>query len=321
MKRALSALTATLIAFTSAHGETAPPPPPQLAQALLDAAFETGDPAEIEAVARAVRAVFADYTDAIDAAAAAMITTLQSPDIEPTVAPTPNADAKTAHSGKSAAPADDPQKSWSGKFQAGANFASGNSNTLATGIALKIDRLNGPWLHEIRGNFDIGRSDGVTKQKRWGSSYKAGYNFNGGYAYGRFSFEEDAFSGFDYRVFGGLGLGYYLLDQKTAKWSVELGPGYRYSPVDETTRVEREVALFGSTELDWLIRDGVELEQIVNATWTQPTTTLQSVTSLTTVLTDALSTALSFEVRHETDPPDDKVKTDLAARASLTYGF
>ena len=40
-----------------------------------------------------------------------------------------------------------------------------------------------------------------------------------------------------------------------------------------------------------------------------------------TKLIGNLSTRLSFDVKHETDPPDDKVKTDTVTRASLVYKF
>ena len=70
-----------------------------------------------------------------------------------------------------------------------------------------------------------------------------------------------------------------------------------------------------------MITEGVTLEQDVNGTWTSPTTTIQSITSLTTALTDSISTGLSFEFRYETNPPFGRVKSDRVARASLIYGF
>ena len=61
--------------------------------------------------------------------------------------------------------------------------------------------------------------------------------------------------------------------------------------------------------------------QDLNATWTEPTTTFQSVTTLNTKLTEALSTGLSFEYRYETEPPEGRENFDAIARASLIYGF
>ena len=85
--------------------------------------------------------------------------------------------------------------------------------------------------------------------------------------------------------------------------------------------MEEEFALYGATEIDWVIRDGLVFEQDFNATWTEPTTTFQSITALTTKLTDSLSTAISYEYRYETSPPPGRENTDTTARASLTYGF
>ena len=59
----------------------------------------------------------------------------------------------------------------------------------------------------------------------------------------------------------------------------------------------------------------------MNATWTAPTTTLISNTSLTTSLTDTLSTGVSFYYRYETSPPDGKLKSDTTFRLNLTYSY
>jgi len=42
---------------------------------------------------------------------------------------------------------------------------------------------------------------------------------------------------------------------------------------------------------------------------------------LTTAFTDTLSTGVSYTYRYETDPPDERVKTDTVTRASLVYKF
>ncbi|MCK5744703.1 MAG: DUF481 domain-containing protein, partial [Oricola sp.] len=211
---------------------------------------------------------------------------------------------------------------WEGKISASGLLASGNSDNAAVGVGLDAVRTAGAFKHNIKGFFDLGESDGELNQKRWGLSYKLDYNFGErAYAYGRVSYEEDAFSGFDYRLFSGAGLGYYFAKTEPFTLKFEGGPGFRYSPVDDTREVESEFATYAAGEMDWMISDGVKFEQDVSVTWTQPTTTIQSVSSLTTQIWGDISTGLSFEYRYETDPPLGRENTDTIAKASLIYGF
>ncbi len=302
-------LTAS-IAMTAAA--MAQPAIPDIAQAMLDAAYETGDPAEIAAVARAVKAVFPEYETTIEDQTTARIAKL-----EPAEPSTGVTDELPVQNGGVLA-----ISPWKGKINAGASFASGNSDNLAASISVDAVREAGNWSHHITGFYDYAESNDVATQNRFGGAYELDYLFNEHiYAYGRVSYEDDAFSGFDYRLFTGAGLGYFLFKSEPFTWSVEGGPGYRYSPIDLTREVEEEFALYGSTSLDWFISEGVVFEQDVNITWTSPTTTIQSITALTTKLTESISTGLSFEYRHETEPPLGRDNTDTIARATLIYGF
>ena len=287
---------------------------PDLARAMLEVAYESGDPAEIKAVTKALTAVFPDYAPAIEAQSQARIDALGSP---PPKAASKN-ESGSLYSGAGVFAV----RPWDGKIKASAAFASGNSDNLAAGLLVDAARTDGNWVHNIDIFLDFGRSKGVLNQKRWGAAYQLDYKFNKRtYAYGRFAYEEDEFSGFDYRLFAGGGMGHFLSLNDAFMWKVEGGPGYRYSPIDATREIENEFALYGSSETDWTIRDGVVMEQDFNVTWTSPTTTFRSVSSLTTELTESIATGISFEFRYETNPPAGRVQSDKIARASLVYGF
>lgn len=302
---------------------------PDIAQALLNAAYGTGDGDEIAAVKKAVAQVFPDYADAINADAAAQIAALAPAQATEASETTDPANAQ------SAAPPPDSARTglfairpWTGKIQAGASLASGNSDNLAIGLLVDAARETGDFTHNLNGFFDIAEADPAgggqrtLTQKRWGGAYQLDYNFSPrSFAYGRFSYEEDEFSGFDYRLFAGAGLGHFLYKTEPFSWKVEGGPGFRYSPIDDTREIDQDFALYGATEIDWVIRNGVTFEQDVSSTWTSSTTTIQSITALTTSITEGLATTLAFEFRYETDPPLGRENTDTVARASIAYGF
>lgn len=285
---------------------------PDIAAAMLNVAYESGDPAEIAAVAKAVKAVFPDYENAISDQVALRIAAL-----EPKEAPAPaKQPAAPAQAGWLSV------KPWDGKVSASGVLSSGNSENLAIGVAVDAARTAGAFKHNIKAFFDLGESNNVTNQKRWGAAYKLDYNFSDrSYTYARLSYEEDEFSGFDYRLFAGAGLGHYFAKSEAFSLKLEGGPGYRYSPVDDTREIEKEFAAYAASELDWLIREGLKFEQDFAMTWTSPTTTFQSISSLTTQLWGDISTGLSFEYRYETNPPPGRENTDTITKASLIYGF
>lgn len=313
LRQLIVTAAAVLTGLASAHAAQQAAPVPDIGQAMLDAAYETGDANDIEAVAAAVKRVFPDYSDAIDSQTAERLAALEP-------APADDADG-----------GDGPQnlerglfalEPWEGEVKLGANRATGNSDNIAVGFGLEASRPTGDFVHNIRAFADLARQNDETTQKRWGAAYKLDYQLSDRtYAFTRFSYEEDEFSGFDYRLFAGAGLGHFIYDTENLSWSVEGGPGYRYSPIDDTREIEQQFALYGSTEFDWTIREGVVFEQDVNVTWTQATSTLQSITALRTNITEALATLLSYEYRFETDPPEDRARIDTIARVSIVYGF
>ncbi|MCB2113370.1 MAG: DUF481 domain-containing protein [Parvularculaceae bacterium] len=297
--------------------------PTGLAAALIEAAAQTGDASQISAVANAAREVFADDADAIDAFAAAKIAALVPPET------TPGPNSETAPDMTAAAEAEIPaaaperkSASWSGKMAASAVLANGNSENMAVGLLLDARRENGQLAHNIDGYIDYGRSDGVQNLKRWGGAYQLDYKFSDrAFAYGRISYDEDQFSGFDYRLFAGAGAGYFLAQSDMLKWKIEGGPGYQYSPVDDTRQVQKELALYGGTELDWTIREGLIFEQDVKIVWTEPTTTIVSLTGLSAALTEKLAAGIAYEYRYETSPPPGRKNTDTVFKANISLGF
>lgn len=290
-------------------------PIPDLAQALLDAAYETGSPVEITAVANAAKAVFPDYEIAITTQTAQKISELTPPDVEPEMIVSVPESAESGNGFFAISP-------WDGKVELSALLSSGNSDNTAIGVLIDAARTDGDFVHNFDAFFNLGSSDNILNQKRWGAAYKLDYNLDDrSYAYGRLSYEEDEFSGFDYRLFAGVGLGHYLFQSDPFTWKIEGGPGFRYSPIDDTREVDQQFAAYGASETDWLIREGVLFEQDFAVTYTSITTTFQSVTSLSTQLWGSISTGVSFEYRHESNPPIGRLNTDTIAKAAVSYGF
>ncbi len=308
---------------------------PEAARAMLEAAARTEDAAQVAAVSHAAATVFPDHAATIEAYGdylRAVIFPATGRDIEtlfvrhtieePTPPPAP--EIRTADQDLKGAPA--PKfldlGDWTGNATASGLVSSGNSENAAAGLLVEAHLPDGDFTHNMRAYFDYGRSQGVKNQQRWGGSYKLDYVFDERtFAYARISYDEDEFSGFDYRLFGGFGVGHKLILNEAVALKVEGGPGYQYAPIDVTREVDSQFAFYASGEFDWVIRDGLKFEQDMNATWTEPTTTIISTSTLTAAFTDTLSTGLSYIYRYETSPPEGRFDTDRTLRINLTYGF
>ncbi len=211
---------------------------------------------------------------------------------------------------------------WTGKVGASGLVATGNSRNAAAGLLVDAKLPDGDLTHNVKLYFDYGRAAGTKTQQRWGAAYKLDYAISeDSFGYGRLAYNEDEFSGFDYRLFGGLGAGHWFIRSEELALSLSGGPGYQYAPIDDTREIDSHFAFYSASEFHWVIRDGLKFEQNVDTTWTEPTTTFMSTTSLSTAFTDSLSTGVSYAYRYETDPPMGRVNTDTMFRVNLNYDF
>lgn len=210
---------------------------------------------------------------------------------------------------------------WDGEVDLGGSLNTGNTKAKAFSGSVKLTHAVGLWRHKIEVDFDYGRNDGILSKRRLFGSYQLNYETNARiYAFGRTEFENDKFSGFDHRIYGGTGFGYRIFNSDNLQWSIESGPGIRYAKVTAGPGNETKFTFRGATSFKWLIFPSTvfsqDMEYLLNGS-----DTLNSTTALTVALTDKLSGRISFNLRNESRPPDGALATDTATKASIVYGF
>ena len=288
-------ITATYIVAPAPEVAAARDTLPAGIRAMLDVAAKTDDASQVGAVAYATREVYPDHAEAIRLYSdylRALIMPLDGDYDRLVVRYKPKQDAaapkvKPRTAEQSVQPAPAPKflglGDWTGKVGASGVISTGNSRNSAAGLLVDAKLPDGDFTHNLKMFFDYGRSKGVKTQQRWGGSYKLDYAVSeDSFAYGRFSYDEDEFSGFDYRLFAGLGAGHWLIRSEKTALSLEGGPGYQYAPIDDTRETDSHFAFYSAAKFHQVIRDGLKFEQNFDATWTEPTTTLLSNTALST---------------------------------------
>lgn len=226
---------------------------------------------------------------------------------------------------------------WVGALQIDASSASGNTNNTVLGGRLNLARKFGPITHafEAGGNYAEstitrdGEEVTETTQNRYFTQYRIEVQTGDRtFLYGRARYDEDQFSGFDRQVFVGGGLGHTLAKSDTRELTVLVGPGYQYQERTRTAqsdpdqeRIQSTVAVFLGQTYKQVIRENVTFEESLDATVSDGNDTVKATFSLKTKLTDSISSRISYNVIHNTEPPEGREQTDTLLSASIGYEF
>jgi putative salt-induced outer membrane protein len=278
---------------------------------MLDEAIANGNEAEVDTIAKYARKAAPDRLAEIDG---------KLENFKSTLAAAAKAKADEAAEQKRR-DAGNFFKNWTGQGELGGFITGGNADTkgLSAGIALTREgeklRLN------VRGSADYQRSNGVTSNEQFAAAFEPNYKFNERlFAYGLAQWDRDRPQGIDARYLLSGGLGYRAVATDTVTIDLKAGPAWRrtdFTALPSTTGL----AGLGSANALWKISPTLTLTEAVNLLWQSPSSSLSSVTALEAKLGGALSARLSYQIRHETNPPAGLEKTDTLSRITLVYGF
>lgn len=276
-------------------------PLPTDAQRIIDAAILSGHADRIEAVAAVTRDVYPDSAQEIDAQIAAYKKEREK--------------LRVAQLRQERF-----WEGWSGQGELGASTSSGNDESfgLTAGIQLSKEDLN--WQHKFDALADYRRSAGVTEKERFNVSYQGQRKIGDSlYVFGLLQYERDRPAGYYRRFSEGFGLGVRLIDRPGLRFDVDGGPAFRQT-AHVTGEQDAEMSGRTSMTLRWDVTKSVAFTQKASAFLSEGSSFV-STSAITTKLFGALSSRLSLDVRHETDPPAGSVATDTISRVTLLYSF
>ncbi len=227
--------------------------------------------------------------------------------------------------------AEDKPDGWSGEGSFSAGTSTGNTETSDLGLGLKLARTEGRWRAGTAIQADFGETDGEETKNRIYLEANGNYQLNDTlFTFAQASFEKDEFSGFENRYFIGGGLGWNVIESDRTNWSVKGGPGLKVDEVrpvmaegDVVTPAEtvESFSVIGSSEFSFRFNESVSLTNTSTALYAEESTQLTNSLGVTASLTDTLSGRVSYDVRHDTNPPLGFEKTDTVTRVSIVYKF
>ncbi|GGY52163.1 DUF481 domain-containing protein [Parvularcula lutaonensis] len=227
---------------------------------------------------------------------------------------------------------------WSGSVVFNLSSATGNTENTVIGGRFQIARKYKVLTHafDAGGNYTettttdaMGMDVTDVTQNNWFAQYRMEIQTGDRtFVYGKTRYEEDQFSGFDRKAFVGGGLGHTFVKTDTRELQMLIGPGVQYFerevPSPEPANFERtetSAAVFFGQTFKQVIKENVTFEQSFDATVADENTTAILNVAVKSNLTDKISLRTSYNIKHETDPPQARKQTDTLLSVSIGYDF
>ena len=208
-----------------------------------------------------------------------------------------------------------------GRVELGGFSSTGNTNNIGVTGSAEIRREGAVWRHKVRLLAEYQETARIATREHYLAAYEPNLKIDDRlYAYGAAQFEADRFLGYNQRYSGSLGAGYSAIRKKAMTLDLELGPAYRNTKFTDQT-IERNLAARGSLDFDWRLTPGVTFSQDASAYVQSANSTLSGKSALSAKLFGPLSAQLSYTVSYESRPVEGRVNTDTTSRASLVYAF
>ena len=219
-------------------------------------------------------------------------------------------------------PLKEPSKDkYNGNVEVGFINTGGNTQAQTLNAKAKVVAEYDPWQQTLQLQALSSSDKKTTTAERYLAKLKTDYRFSKrSYAFGLLSYDNDRFSGYDYRASFTVGYGNRVIDEKQLLLELEGGPGFRSSKVTrDGTQDEAILRLAG--KLGWQVSASSKLEQNLSTEIGNDTTISQSSTSLSTQVVGNLAMKISYSVQYATPVPQGVKKQDTETSVTLVYNF
>ncbi|ARN74579.1 DUF481 domain-containing protein [Oceanicoccus sagamiensis] len=225
---------------------------------------------------------------------------------------------------EAAADIEEETKLWTGSVEFGFVDTNGNTEETSTKSRAEIFRETEDWKYTFLFSSSYSQSDGINTAEKYFLANRLSYKYNEkDYIYGYHSYDDDRFSGFDYITTFSMGYGRTILDNDTMEWNAEIGPGYRYSKVDDEDNGEdsEEAVVRMFTNYIWDFAENSTFTQGFNVEAGEDNTISNSRTALEVKVIGEVSIVLSYTVKYKEEVPADTKHADTETAVTVSYSF
>ncbi|MDG1731775.1 MAG: DUF481 domain-containing protein [Thalassotalea sp.] len=225
------------------------------------------------------------------------------------------------------------EKIWSGDIEFGYTNLSGNTEETTTVGKFLIKRESAPWKWQTFFEGLASEKEDERTAEKYGMFSRLEYNWTEkNYVFGRVSYEEDKFSGYEYQYTVTSGVGRNIYDLETLNWDVEAGLGFRSAEsedvIDEITGVlislgetEEEPIVRLSTIFTWEFAENAKFLQLLGSELGDENTISYSRTALEVKVIGELALKVSYIVKYTEEVPIETEHADTETHVTLSYSF
>ncbi len=203
------------------------------------------------------------------------------------------------------------------ELELGAIFTSGNTEDENIKFKGTVSWLQDAWEYGFSmDGFRSSKSDVLAAQRIY-TVGSATYNLNqDSFILSRLAHEDDRFSGYDSQSDISVSYGHNLMrERENLDWNYTIGAGMRYSraPLEDTSEAIIRVA----TELRWNVSENAMFIQTLSVEGGQESSIGRSESSIQSDIMENLSMKFTIKMKHQTEVPLGRKKTDSEASVTL----
>ena len=225
------------------------------------------------------------------------------------------------------ASAQDPN--WEGEAELGFLMTTGNTEETNLKGRLALLHETERWRNEAEARSAYTEAEDETTAERYRAEAETNLKFSENqFFFLRGAYEDDRFSGYDFRSSVTAGYGHRVWDQGDRSFlDLSAGAGYRYNRLNELDedgeRYEKEAIGRLAGQLDFALSENALFRQKLSTEFglEDNNTITESETSVQASVIGNLSLKLAYRVTHVSDAPPDSEKTDTETSVSVLYGF
>ena len=209
---------------------------------------------------------------------------------------------------------------WTGQGAAGLVIVSGNSDSQLINGSLEAAKKQFLFVHRVNLAFTTAESNGEDSAESYLIAYNNKYDFSQRqFWFGDIRYLDDKFDSFHRIITVSTGYGYRLFDDKTRRWSVAIGPGYRDTKLQDTGEDSSSGALIGESDLSYQLTSTTKLLDELRFEAAEDNTAIQNIAGISLTINKSLSLKLTYDVRYNSDPAPEKTSTDKTTSVNLVY--
>ena len=207
------------------------------------------------------------------------------------------------------------------ELEFGAIATSGNTEDESISFKGRVEWIDDDWEYNFRLNaFRSSRQNQLAAQRVY-SVASAAYELSEiSFVETRIARDDDRFSGYDSQTDLTVNYGRSLLNNReNMTLDTTVGVGYRQSKSPQSDF--NEVILRVAGDYNWDVSDSAVFHQLISAEAGEETSIFRSESSIETKILENLSLKFSVDIKHQTEVPVGREKTDTATAVTLVMSF